>query len=64
MIYVFCFISVCLNFIFIAKWAYAEGMIDNLIRYLNINYPDAFEGINRDYIVHVGHVDYDNVEEE
>lgn len=49
------FISFCLNFIFITKWGIAEGNIDNIIHYLGINYPDALEGIRKDYIVKLGH---------
>ena len=55
MIYIFCFLSVCCNFLFICFWGYAEGNIDSIIHYLGINYPDALEGVRKDYIVRLGH---------
>lgn len=55
MIYILCCCSICANFIFIALWGYAEGNIDSIIHYLGINYPDALEGVRKDYIVRLGH---------
>ena len=59
MFFIVSFISFCLNFIFITKWGIAEGNIDNIIHYLGINFPDALEGIRKDYIVTLGHAPKD-----